>query len=633
MPSVERERALVAPAATIAFGIVVACFLLLVGRLWFLQVLRADYFRMLAENNRIRTVFLPPPRGLILDRKGQVLAKNRPSFNVELVVGDSPEPRQSVEALARLLKVDFEELWARMKDQRRRRFEPKLLLKDVSRDAVALVMANRYRLPGIFISVTPTREYVRPEHAVHLLGYIREISSQQLEDPSYVGYHFGDLVGKAGVEARNEEALRGKRGAREVVVNAAGMRIGESSYKAEVSGHNVQLSIDAEVQQAADDALKDKKGAIVAMDPRNGELLAMSSSPRFDPNLFTREIPSDVWKDLTQGREHRLTNRALQGAYPPGSVFKVFMAVAGLAEGVMRPDERVNCPGGYQVGRRYFRCHKKGGHGSVGLREAVAQSCDVYFYVLGQRLGVDRIHEYATRFGLGRLTGIELEHERPGLIPSTAWKRRAFKREQDKKWYPGETPSVVIGQGAVTTTPLQLTRSIAALINGGKVLKPLVRGHVSSAQGDFIWPGEKVEVQGEVGVDPRILEMIKSTMVSVVEEPRGTGGRARLGKTFPYKVGGKTGTAQVVALDLLKKGTHLDDHAWFSGYAPADNPMIVVTALVENGGHGGAAAAPLVKQVLEAYFRSVGMEKPELAQPAASPSPRASPSPKGSPTA
>jgi penicillin-binding protein 2 len=580
-----------------AFGCAAAAVFVLIIRLWYLQIVKGDYFRDRSENNRLRTVYIPSPRGLILDRQGEVLARNRPAFNVDFVTEDSKQPKETVADLAALTNVDVKELNDRLVNQnKRRRFEPKLLLKDISRDLVAQVSVQRYRLPGVIINVVPSREYVHGELGAHVIGYTREINGEQLKNPQYAGYRMGDVVGQAGIEAKWERYLRGERGSQAVIVNASGNKIGEAFFEPEIPGHNILLTIDRKLQETADRALSGLRGAIVALDPTTGDVLAISSSPRFDPNMFTSEISKDQWADLVSPKETKLNNRAVQGAYPPGSVFKIFVSIAILAEQVASPSESTFCPGSYQFGRRAFKCHKHSGHGSATMYDSIVQSCDVYFYIMGQRLGVDRIHDYARMFGFGEVTGVDLSEENAGLVPSTEWKKNFFKEPEDKRWYPGETLPVAIGQGAVTTTPIQIARSLAAVVNGGKVLRPRVVRRVSSSDGRVFEEHVDPEVVRDLSsyVDGSILREVRRGMEGVVADKRGTGHRAALPDIAGIAVGGKTGTSQV--------GTKDEDHAWFAGYAPANDPKIVVVALVENGGHGGATAAPLVKQVMGTYF-------------------------------
>lgn len=588
----------------VALGICTALFFLVILRLWYLQILRGDYFRDRSENNRLRTVFLAPPRGNILDRHGRVLVRNRPAFNIDLVTEDSLDPQQTVRNLAQILGLDPEALVSKVTrpQRKRRRFEAKLILKDMSRDMLARVVARRHALPGVQINVVPAREYVYGEFATHALGYIREVTSGELESASYSGYRSGDLVGKSGVEKAQEYLLHGQRGVRQVIVNALGTRIGESYFEAERAGHNVTATLDYDLQLAAEKGLKDQTGAVVALNPHTGEVLAMVSHPGFDPNIFTGELTPEVWRSLVFGEENRLNNRAVQGLYPPGSVFKMIMATAGLAEEVISPQEFIRCPGYFRVGRsRLFRCHKKAGHGLMNLKNALKQSCNVYFYTVGQRLGVDRIHAYATHLGLGLKTGLGLVEEPAGLIPSTEWKRTYFMRAEDKKWYPGETPSVSIGQGAVVVTPLQVARALAALVNGGKVMRPYIVSKIESHDGSFKDESFAPEQVDNVGADPKVLKHVREGLFAVVNEAGGTGRRARLDEKYGVTVGGKTGTAQLRNTENMQAESK--DLAWFAGYAPADKAELVVVALVEAGGHGGVTAAPIVRQVMEAYFK------------------------------
>ena len=587
----------------IALGLVCLCFFAIGLRLWYLQVLKGDYFRDKSENNRLRSVYIAPPRGLIYDRHNAILAKNRPAFNIELIAEDSPDPEATISRLAQILGRDRLELISQLKGQSKRGpVEPKIIVQDISRDMLARVVARKHELPGIAISVTPTRQYIHGDLAAHLLGYIREIDRKQLKNPIYARYRMGDLIGQSGVEAEWERYIQGQRGVQEIIVNATGTRIALASFMPESAGNNVTLTIDLDVQRAADRALSDIRGAVVAMDPHTGEILALSSSPRFDPNVFAGPMTAAQSEELIGGEGKRLYNRATQGAYHPGSIFKIFVSVAMLAEGIMSPQETVHCSGAMDVGNRTFHCHKRSGHGAVNDRQGLIESCDVYFYTAGQRLGVDRIHDYAVSFGLGAATGLDLGDESPGLIPSTEWKRRFFKDPGQQKWYPGETPSVAIGQGAVTTTPLQIARGLSAVVNGGYVLKPYLVKKIESADGSFHDANFRPEIISKANVEQRVLDRVIGSMAGVVNDPRGTGKRAQLNSELGINAGGKTGTAQVVGAGHAQDSESLQDHAWFAGFAPVEKPEIVVAALVENGGHGGVVAAPVVKQVMEAYF-------------------------------
>ena len=594
--------------------IIIIIFLVIILRLVYLQLFNSEYFKDRSENNLLRTVYMQAPRGIIYDRNGQELVGNRPSFNIEITTEDCPDIKKVLKKLSKISNIPLETLELKVKDHtKRRRFEPKVLIKDIDRDLLAKIVVHKYELPGVIVNIIPTRDYKYNNFASHVIGYIRELNQDQLKNPRFskLGYIMGDIVGQYGIESKWEEYLQGKKGVQLVKVNANGIRISEESFDAEVPGNSIYLTIDKDVQLASDQALEGMKGAVVALNPNTGEILAMSSAPAFDPNIFTKELSSETWKDLN-GPLRKLHNRAIQGAYPPGSVFKAVMAVAGLSEGVITKDTKINCPGYLSFGHRRYHCHKHSGHGPVNLEMAMASSCDVYFYVLGQRLGIDRIHEYARKFGFDRKSGINLFNENPGLIPSTAWKKKYYKSTpSQQKWFPGETLSVAIGQGANLVTPLQQANMIATIVNGGTLYKPYLVKKIVSYDNQFIDDNfGKSEIE-KVDVPKDILDTVKASLVSVVNNEKGTGKRARLDKRFNITVGGKSGTSQVISLNYKSNDEKLKDHGWFVGFAPVEKPEIVVAVLAENGGGGGAVAAPIVKTVLEAYFDKKYPQKEE----------------------
>ncbi len=605
MPIFERSPINIEKRINIYIIIILTVFFILVTRLIYLQLFNWEYFKDRSENNLLRTVYIKPPRGNIYDRNGEELVGNRPSFNIEITIEDCPDVDLVLKKLSKIASVPLEILTQKLKDNtKRRRFEPKILLKDINRDLLSKIIVHKYELPGIIVNVIPARNYKYNNFAAHIIGYIRELSQEQLKSKKFsnAGYILGDIVGQFGIESRWEEYLQGKKGVQLVKVNANGIRISEESFDAEVQGHSIYLTIDKDVQLASDNALKDMKGAIVALDPNNGEVLAMASSPAFDPNIFTSDLSPDAWKDLN-GPSKKLHNRAIQGVYPPGSVFKIVMAVAGLAEGVITPNTKINCPGYLSFAKRRYHCHKRAGHGLINLEMALAQSCDVYFYALGQMLGIDRIHEYAQKFGLDQKSGINLQNENSGLIPSTAWKKKYYRSTpSQQKWFPGETLSVAIGQGANLVTPLQQANMLATLVNGGILYKPHLVKKIVSSDTKYIDNDFGKQEISRLDISPEILETVKKDLVSVVNHERGTGKRAQLDKKFNITVGGKSGTSQVIGLNFKIKDDSHKDHGWFVGFAPAEKPEIVVAALAENGGGGGAVAAPLVKAVMEAYF-------------------------------
>ncbi|MCB0335251.1 MAG: penicillin-binding protein 2 [Bdellovibrionales bacterium] len=587
----------------IFFGIF---FLLLVLRLWYLQIVYGDYFRNRSENNRLRTIYIPAPRGLIVDRQGEVLVQNRPAFHVTFVREDSPDPEETLRRLADILEVTVEDLMASGNRMgQRRRFQPRVLARDISRKMLAKVLARKFELPGVSVDVVPTREYVYGDSASHVVGYIREISANQLETSKYSGYRMGDLIGQYGVERQHEYLLRGKRGVERVIVNARGTRIGKSFFETEHAGHEVTLTLDHRLQKIADDYMAGKKGAVVMMDARSGELLVLGSYPSFDPNIFSNELTSKEWSELSGNPDKPLTDRATQGLYPPGSVFKIVTASGALTEGITSPAETVFCGGTFRVGNsRPFHCHNHGGHGRVDMKEAFKKSCNVYFYTLGQRLGIDRLYQYASAFGLGSATGLAISEEPTGLVPSQEWKRTHFSKPEDQRWYPGETPSVSIGQGATMVTPLQIARLVAVVANGGRLVKPHIVQGISSFDG--LYKDTKFVVDDSIpsGIPPWVLEKVRSFMHAVVNEEGGTGRRAQLDTEGLFSAG-KTGTAQrrsVAAHQLKSEAQNNESLAWFAGFAPTTAPEVVVAIIIEGGGHGGVTAAPLAKTLWDTYF-------------------------------
>jgi len=462
------------------------------------------------------------------------------------------------------------------------------------------------------IQATEARDYLARDLFAHLIGYVGEIGPQELQRHGRHGYRMGDWIGKTGIEKYWEKELRGKKGGLQVEADARGRQISVMKRKEPAPGRNLVLSLDQRLQQRARQAFGDSEGVAIAANPNDGRILCYLTLPSFDPNSFVGGISREAWDSLRTHPHHPLTDRVIQGLYPPGSVFKIVPAIAALEEGLLDPRERVFCSGSYRLGNRDFRCWKKGGHGSVDLHQAIVQSCDVYFYQLGQRLGIERIQAYAKRFGLGQKTGICLEGEKAGLVPSPEWKRKRF----GEPWYQGETLNVSIGQGALLVTPLQVLRLVSAVTNGGTLLTPTLVEKVESTDGRGI--EQNVSQDGSsVRLSGRTAQIIQEALRDVVASAKGTGTRAGLDSVA---VAGKTGTSQVVRLKDRRTPLHQiprdeRDHAWFVGYAPADSPEVVVVVVVEHGGQGGQAAAPIAREILEEYFRSTGSEKTRAAAP------------------
>jgi penicillin-binding protein 2 len=583
------------------YFVLVLVFGALIARLFFLQVIEGERFTFLSENNRVRIKRIAGTRGIVLDRRGQLLVDSRPSFDLLFVAEDTEQPEHTLRQLAHYLGRDEQELLAIFEENKKRSaFEEIVIGKDVDWATVVAVEAHQLDLPGITLRARPRRSYADGPVAAHVLGYLGEIGPKQLKVLRDQGYALGDEVGQYGLEKKWEDFLRGQSGGQQVEVDALGRRVRVLHEVTDVPGYTVHLTLDRQLQETAFEALKGKEGTIVALEVNTGDILAMVSTPAFDPNIFARGIKSDEWQGLIKDRLRPLSNRAIQGQYPPGSTFKVIMAIAGLEEGVLQPESRISDPGFYYFGNRAFRDWKKEGHGAVDLYKALVESCDVYFYQAGQRIGIDRIAKWARAFGLGEKTGAAaLDDEKSGIVPDSEWKRKRLRQP----WFPGETLSVAIGQGYLTTTPLQIANMMAAVANGGTLYRPRLVDKIESVDGRTVreYGPEKIRT---ILVKPETLERVRNALADVVKSPRGTGGASR---SNLVEIAGKTGTAQVVEM----KGAYLKseqlsyfsrDHAWFVAYAPVQNPQIAVAVLVEHGGHGGSAAAPLAKKVFEKYI-------------------------------
>lgn len=564
-------------------------------RLWHLQIREGPYYRDLSENNRTRLVLLEPARGLIYDRHGVLLANNVPSFSLYVTLEDVKDREVLIQQLADLLALDPTLVRKKMTIKGSKLLPRKIKDRMTLRDAT-LVESHRLDMPGVMIQVESQRNYPGGVTAAHLLGYVGEISADQLEKPEFIDLHQGSIVGQYGVEKSYDRHMRGMAGQKSVEVDAIGHEKKASVVERPQAGNDLYLTIDVRLQKVAEDLLGAEQGAIVALDPNSGDILAMASRPGFDPNVLSRELTAKQWVEIVQDEGRPLNNRASQGQYPPGSTFKIPMAVAALETKTMSPSSTVFCNGGYQFGKRLYHDWKASGHGYVDLHNALVHSCDVYFYTIGQRMGIDVMAEFGKDFGLGKATGVELPSERSGIMPSTAWKQKA-KNEQ---WLPGETISAAIGQGYVTVTPLQMASLVGTVANNGVSYRPrLVQAVMDRTSGNL---QELPAVpRGTINAKPETFRVIKDALADVV-----TKGTATKAKSSMVTIGGKTGTAQVAALrtgpeeNIPKK---FRDHAWFVAFAPVESPKIAVVVLVEHMGHGGSAAAPLAKEVIETYMK------------------------------
>ena len=581
----------------LAVTFVLICGFFVFFRLWYLQILKGAVYFDLSTNNRIRVTSIPAPRGFIFDRAGAALVENIPSFDLTLTPQDTPDAAGVLQNLSLLLREPIDGLTKNL-DQGMGRppFEPIVLKQNLSWTQMAAITSNRIDLNGVTIDVVPQRKYHLGAGSSHLLGYLGEIGRQELKKDFYSDYARGDLIGKSGIEKWGELYLRGEPGGYQTEVDALGHKKNILAQIDPVSGSDLFLSIDREAQLTAEALLKDKKGAVVALDPWLGDVLVMVSSPGFDPNLFSRSIAAEEWQNLLRSPNNPLMNRALQSQQPPGSVFKIIVALAALEEGLIDPLKEFACPGYFDMGSHVFHCWRKEGHGAVNLRRAIVESCDVYFYQLGNAIGIHNIAKYAALLGLGTKTGIELDEEKRGLLPTPEWKIKRY----GTKWQRGETINTAIGQGYVLTTPLQIAAAFCGIANGSFIPKPRLVLKVKEGTETISFPPAKKNL---LTVTPQTISFIKDAIAGVVNDPRGTGGRARIDG---ITVAGKTGTAQVVSLQSSpapgSAPSATNDHAWFVAMAPVENPRIVVAVFIENGGHGGSAAAPVAKEVIKSFL-------------------------------
>lgn len=590
----------------------VVMFFVLATRLWYLQIIESDNLMDLSESNRLRFVPVAASRGAILDRNGKVLVSNMPSFSLAVIPQDVKNKDALLGKLARFLGIDESELQEKWeKGKGRAKYYPIMLASGISRDQLEYLEENELQLTGIDIEMKPVREYPNGCLAAHLLGYLGEINDNELDKQAFMDYNPGDFIGKSGIERNLEGELHGADGGRQIEVDARGRFLRTVSETHPTVGNSVFLTIDADLQKITESAFGDKAGAAVVMDVNSGEILAFASNPEFDPALFTRKMTSKQWNDYLEDKRHPLENKALKGQYPPGSTFKIITALAGLEYGLIDENTTVDCHGSYRVGTSIFRCWEKKGHGLVNLKQALKESCDVYFYQLAEKLGVDRIAAVARDFGLGAPLGIGLENEKGGLIPTAEWKLKKF----GKPWYRGETLPVGIGQGYVLMTPIQLASMISTVANEGTVYRPYLVKKVTDPEGKVL-KEFLPEVLRKVKANHEEFRAVKEGLFAVVNEPHGTGSAARL---YEVKVAGKTGTSQVVKMRDSKGEIPYQyrDHALFVGFAPYDKPEVAVAVVIEHGEHGGAAAAPIAGRILRGYFEGKGVIKKPVKSSAA----------------
>ena len=580
---------------------IVFVFSVLLLRLVYLQMIRGEEYRRLSMTNCVRLKSIKSSRGLIYDRNRILLVDNRPAFDLTIVLEDAKPLKQTLDHLAELTGDSCEDLTAIIEKEGGAAFyKPLVLKRDITRDLLAAIEAHQFDLPGIHIDIEPSRNYIHKKTAAHLIGYLGEINKDELDSGKFPNVRSGDSIGRYGVEKSFEADLQGKRGGHQLEVDVNGRVIKILKTVEPVSGNDLVMTIDLPLQQKAEGLLGENDGAVVALDPSNGDVLVMASSPSFDQNDFIGGISSKKWQVLRDDPGRPMNNKAIQAEYPPASTYKIITALAGLEEKVIDRNSTFFCPGFYKFGNRRYHCWSKYGHGTINVVDAIAQSCDVFFYQTGEKLGVDALAKYAQGSGLGRLTGIRLAHERPGLIPTSAWKKQRFK----EPWQAGETLSISIGQGFNLVTPLQMAVFISAVGNNGTLYRPRLLKSVQDAKGQVIREIEP-EITGGLPASKKNLAIVRQGLLEVVHGNRGTARQIRLPDV---QIAGKTGTAQVFSrkagekFDNKKLKRTLQDHAWFVCYAPAQDPKIAIAVIIEHGEHGSSAAAPVAQELIHAYF-------------------------------
>jgi penicillin-binding protein 2 len=626
-----REQRLFDQRMLFAGGVIAFLTVILIARLFVLQVVRHDYYSDLSQGNRVRIEPVPAARGLILDRHGELLAGNQPAYQLELVREEVPDLDATLKGLVEIGLIapdDVDDV--RKAVMSRRSFDSVPVRLRMSEEDIARFAVRRWEFPGVDIKTRQTRWYPYSELAVHALGYVAAISERDLERIDRAAYAGTTLIGKLGVESAYEAELHGTNGFREILVNAQGRSVDRGAFEADlreqapIAGQDLMLSLDLRVQRAAEEAIGENRGAVVAIDPNNGDVIALASRPGFDPNLFGRGLTRAEYDSLQHDIDRPLFNRALRGVYPPGSTIKPVIALAGLVHNVVQPEQKRFCRGFFYLpgSSHRFRDWKPRGHGHLDMTGAIAQSCDVYFYGLADVLGVDRISSFMAHFGFGKPTGLDIGGEKPGLLPSREWKKRAFSRRADQVWFPGETINFGIGQGYLLATPIQLAYQTAMISSRGKSFKPRIVTGLRNPVTGVVRPIPPVPVEHmEIATPPQWQKAIDG-MIAVMNG--GTGSASQRGA--PYRIAGKSGTAQVFTVaqtakyDETKIDERLRDHALFVAFAPAEAPSIAVAVLVENGRSGSKTAAPIARKVMDAY----------LIGPRASPPAPAAPAPSGS---
>ncbi|MFQ5480566.1 MAG: penicillin-binding protein 2 [Thermodesulfobacteriota bacterium] len=591
-------------------------FFVLIVRLWHLQIMKGSFYGLQSRHNKTRTVKSQAPRGIIYDRNGIKLVINRPGFDLYIIPEDVTDWPGTKSMLNKLTGLTEDTINKRLKRASGRPpFRAVKLKEDLSWEETVKIESFNFEMNGVMLDVTPKREYIYGRALSHLIGYLGELNIEELKRLHSKGYDAGDYLGKYGLEKSIEEHLRGTDGFKDLEVDALGRKINVLGWTPPFPGHEVTLTIDIKTQLAAWQAMGSNAGAVVALEPKTGRILAMLSSPSFDPNKISAGITHKDWNNLLKNPLHPLTNKVIQGQYPPASTFKPLVAASGLADKAIKPETLIESGPAFHFAGRSYRDWKAEGHGIINYKRAIIESSDTFFYQLGLLLGVNTLAKHSRSFGLGSPTGIRLDGEKSGLVPDSEWKKRVKK----ERWYQGETISVAVGQGFMLATPIQMASAFAAIANGGTLYRPAVIEQVTTPEGKVL-QDFKPEISGRVDISAGILKKIRMALRAVVTDKDGT---ARLLSSNRLKIAGKTGTAQVAHMiererDLEKIQYKLRDHAWFVGFAPYDDPQIVIAVLVEHGGFGASSAAPIAKKIFKAYLTNrTGLHRAPAAPPSA----------------
>ena len=565
------------------FILIIICFAVLIVNLWYLQIIKGQEYEQRAINNCIRSLVEEAPRGEIFDKNDNLLITNRPAVNFTVIPAEIEDYNIVSRQLSSIMLLEESYLINKFEQLKQRPFQAQTVVRDLEKEQIIAVEEQKYKFKGTLLTVQPERKYLYQDLAAHLLGYVNEISEEELQSSNYQHLSGGDIVGKSGIEKYYDAYLRGTKGSKEVEVDALGREVLTLKSVEPIAGNDIYLTIDSKLQLYIQELMAGLKGTAIITEANSGKILAMVSQPGYDPNLFTQQISIEQWQGIVHSKDNILCNRSIQGVYPPGSVFKLITAIAALEEGTVGLNDRIYCPGSFKLGDSTFKCWRETGHGNQSFLDAISNSCNVFFYNMGQRLGIDKLNHYATMFGLGEKTDIDLPGELTGLVPSQEWKRRTF----NQVWFPGDNINLAIGQGYLLTTPFQIHNMLCIITNDGNVYRQYHVDRIVSQSGDVIKKYEP-EIIRKVNVSADTFRVVKEGMKKVVEE--GTGFNARI---EGLSLAGKTGTAQ---------NPQGENHGWFVGFAPFQNPEICITVFVEHGGDGSQSAAPIAGEIIKYYF-------------------------------